>query len=61
MPNISRTFQVISFVLCCLCLAAAIWMASVLHDALSWGMVVMLALASVWTGINAFHKHTENP
>jgi len=60
MPNFSRAFQTISFVLCCLCLVAAIWMASVLHDMMSWGMVVILALASIWAGVNALHKHEEN-
>lgn len=60
MKNFSHTFQVCSFIFCSLCLAGAIWMASVLRDTGSWCMEAILAVAAVWLALNVFRKQKEN-
>jgi len=60
MNNMNHTFQICSFIFCCLCLAGAVWMASVLRDTTSWGMVAILAVAAIWLAINVFRKQKDN-
>ena len=48
--------MVVSFVLVLVCLAASIWMTSVLKDTTSYLTTAVFAMAAVWLGLNLFRK-----
>lgn len=59
MNNFNTLFQVISLVFCVLCLACALWMASVLRDTTSYVMAGFLLVAVLWLSVELLRKLME--
>lgn len=56
MNKLNRIVLILSLVFCLCCLAASIWMASVLRDATSYTMAIIFLLGSVWLGVNVWRN-----
>ena len=59
MNQLNKWVLIASLVFCVLCLAASIWMASVLRDSTSYVMTVIFLLAVVWLAVNVWRSRQQ--
>lgn len=52
MNKFSRIIWIISTICCFLCLVGSVWMASVMHDTMSYTMVVFFFISFLYFGVN---------
>ena len=60
MNKLNKIVLVASLVFCIVCLAASIWMASVLRDTASYTMTVIFLLAAIWLGVNVWRSRGKS-
>ena len=56
MNKLNKILLIISLAFCTICLGASIWMASVLHDSMSYGIVAIFAIGIVWLLLSMFRR-----